>query len=585
MNNPIIVLECKTPLPQLPEEYNDCKLLFTFYLYNGICYTGTSGSNIGNRYSSRNIKIYNNNTISFSKRNSELQEQKIILNSDVVKIIATYTPFVSFKHYSYLSKILNEFTKTNKNKILNKNILTINDSEPKIEENVQHNNAQQNITQTNESKKIEKFIQNNPKNISTDLEGSSVSEALQIIKNMEQNDKIRYLLLFVIYFFPLDVLDNSISRSIKSLYSYTTNVKDYLKKILLSYIIHIYPNNKELANKNSTLLYTYFYNEELFKIYEKSINHISELKSKYINVNYDSDCELRKFYSQKNNCTINNYNFSGSITTTYDPKIHSINENMYHLLNYVKGKKGNSTREIIVHIEHTNNVKKNHNESTITIREKNIDYIFPYILIEKIAEKSTYLSFHQLLTINYIYNDLKFSNLKYNNENNKKNELFDYLIAVIIYLYGNRDFKDKIRRSKDLSTIELYNLPTKNRLNQINKSKKEEIINKVIKMYIYLHKQKSCNKKTFLATQTINNIIEIYNNFMKISNSTNTQLISTILNSFMHITSCSENPEQSINILKQNVCLPITPCKLERKSILSNIGQRVKRLVPKIYFN
>ena len=148
-------------------------------------------------------------------------------------------------------------------------------------------------------------------------------------------------------------------------------------------------------------------------------------------------------------------------------------------------------------------------------------------------------------------------------------------------MYGNREFKDKIPKSSNLSKIELYNLPTKNGLNKINDNKKSEIINKVIKIYIYLNKQQSCatSNKQYLSILNINKIINLYNEYMKgeIDN------ISRILNPLMHITSCLSNPRQELTILDQNVCLPIKSCTLERKSIISNIGNRFKRGIGKIF--
>ena len=111
MNN-IIILNCKKDFPNLPELYNtlELKLLFIFYLNNGICYSG----NINQLKSSRNIEIdINNNTISFCKRNSELQEINVTLPFKYIQIISKYTPFVSFKHYYYISTILEYFNNSN----------------------------------------------------------------------------------------------------------------------------------------------------------------------------------------------------------------------------------------------------------------------------------------------------------------------------------------------------------------------------------------------------------------------------------------------------------------------------------------
>lgn len=593
MNN-IIILNCKKDFPNLPELYNtlELKLLFIFYLNNGICYSG----NINQLKSSRNIEIdINNNTISFCKRNSELQEINVTLPFKYIQIISKYTPFISYKHYYYISTILEHFNNSNLTSGYgfnekNKNILE--HTESIFGTNEQNINFSANITKISENKKnkINRFIQNvnKNKNISINLQGQSIKNALNIIKIMNEEDKTRYILLFVIYFFPLDVLDKSISTTIQSLYIHTSNTKDYLKRILLSYILHIYPNNNELANENTNLLFTYFYNEDLFKLYKKYFIRIitdTNIKKKYLNINSNSnsnglqenniDCKLHKFYSQRNSCTLTSYNLS-SISSLTNFNRYSITNEMYYLLLFIQGK-GNVKRKIIVNIDST----KNHSKSNIIIREKDIDYEFSYNLIKKIAEKSTYLSFHQLLTIKYIYNNLEFGNLRYNN---KKNELFDYLITTIIYLYGNREFKDKIPKSSNLSKIELYNLPTKNGLNKINDNKKNEIINKVIKIYIYLHKQQSCvtSNKQYLSILNINQIINLYNQFMKgeIDN------ISHILNPLMYITSCLSNPIQELNILEQNVCLPIKSCKLERKSIISNTLKRTQKVlsrIPKIF--
>ncbi len=580
-NNNLIILNCKKNFPTLPEPYNslELQLLFTFYLKNGICYSG----NINELKSSRNIEINTTNkTISFCKRNSELQEIKNTIFLNHLSIIAKYTPFVSYKHYYYISTILehfNELNLTSRLELNKKNILQQVGEELEQNSNISINTKINTKINSNKQNKINKFIQNANKklNISTNLQGETVKNALNIIKNMNDEDRIRYVLLFVLYFFPLDVLDKSISTALEGLYSYRPNTKDFLKRILLSYIINVYPNNRDLANENTNLLFTYFYNEDLFKIYKNYfINIISEsnITKKYLsrngirenNVNYNIDCKLHKFYSQRNSCTLNSYNFS-SITLLTNFNKYSITNEMYHLLSFIQGK-GNVQRTIIVNIDPA----KNHSKSFIIIREKNVDYKFPYDLIKKIAEKSTYVSFHQLLTIKYIYNRLKINDL----------DLFDHLIATIIYLYGNREFKDKFSSSSKLSSIKLYNLPTKNRLNNINDVKKNEIINKVIKIYIYLQKQctgTQTEQITFLSTLNINQIINLYNQLMSATNQTTLQRVATIFEQFMYITSCSvENPVQNLGVVTKNICLPIKSCKLEEKSKISQFGNRFRKL-------
>ncbi len=566
----IIIIECNKEITNLPEIYNTLylKLLFTFYLKNGICYSG----NMNQIKSSRNIVINKNeNTISFKKRNNELKEINATLPLDYIKIISKYTPFVSFKHYYYISKILNHFNNSN---LINR--LALSEENKSLIFN--HENPEniklllKNMINSKNQSKINKLVNDVKRtNISTNLKSNSVTQALEIIKNMEDDDKIKYTLLFVIYFFPLDILDKSISNFVSSFVTYTTNTKDYLKRILLSYIIDIYPKNKNLANKNTNILFTYFYNEYLFKIYDKLfIKNNSEKSIEEIYLNNISNvsninCKLHKFYSQKNDCDLNNYEIN-NVSNMNHLKKYSLTTKMVHLLDFVKGK-GNSQRKIIIHIERTNKIgEKNYMKSYIRIIDKNKDYDFPYILIKNIAEKSTYLSLHQLLTIKNVYHYLETNNLD-------QYPLFDYLIAVIIYLYGNSEFKYKIK-------IQLYNLPTKNK-NNLDQQMINNIIDKVKKIYIYLNKQNKCikNNMLYISTLNIDNIIDSYNKYMKNENN----MTITILNQLMYITKC--NPNQNLKLLNQNsnTCLPIKSCKLEKKSLISNVGKKVSTIFHKIF--
>lgn len=570
----IILFECNKELTTIPKEYNTfhLKLLLSFYLKNGICYSGE----MNQMKSSRNIEMnINENSISFFKRDNELKEINVTLPLDYIITISTYTPFVSFKHYYYISNILNHFNNSNLIHRFalseeNKNLI-LKDENPV---NIQLLNIHKNSLNKN---KVNKLINNVRTNISTNLKGNSVTQALSIIKDMEENDKIKYILLFVIYFFPLDILDKSISNFVSSFVTYIHNTKDYLKRILLSYIIDIYPKNKELANKNTNILFTYFYNTQLFKIYDKlfksihlenSIRNYENISKSYLNnvsnisnetneTNKNNiNCKLHKFYSQKSNCNLNNYEIN-NIKRINHLKKYSLTENMVHLLDYVKGK-GNSQREITIHIERGKNLNKNYENSYITVHDKNKNYKFSYNLINNIAEKSVYISLHQLLTIQSIYNDLESNILK-------NYDLFDYLIATILYLYGNREFKDKVQ-------VQLYNLPTKKNI-QLSNNKKSDIINKIIKMYIYLHKQEKCSSnKIFISILKVNHIINYYNQYM--DNKDN--MANTILHQLMYITSC--NPNQNLKILNENSCLPIKSCKLVKKSIISNVGKKVSTI-------
>ncbi len=546
-NKNIILLNCDDKSEAIEEkliihnELNDTKfiLLLKFYLQNGLCYSGK----INKIPSSRHIQIIlnnnNNNIIKFSKRNSENEEIFVILPLQLVKDLSKYTPFISYKHYYYISILKSYFESnnynirlalTNKNFNLNNSIsINLTNKNSKIKNNILQNNIKQN----------NKYI-----NItSTNLHSENVLNALNIIKEMNESDKIRYMLLFVIYFFPLDILGKSFSNLIKNLYSHVANVKDYIKRILLHYIINIYPTNRLLANNNTEILLTYLYNETLFKIENKLKNN----KNIYlINNNKNIKCELHKLYSIKNNCKINEYEIGELLLNI---NYYNIDINVYNLLNNIKSKKVN--RKIFV------KKKKYNNDSTVKIIENQIPYTFSYNLIKKIAENTLYISFHQLLLCNKIY--------EYNTFNK---DLFDYLILTIIYVYGNRKFKNKLKKIK--VETKLYNLPTKN-FNTLNNNQLNIILNNVSKIFYYLNN--NCNNNSLY----INNMINDYNIFMNSNNNNNIKCEDN-LNKLLYILNCNPN----INLIKNNnKCAQIKECVLEKNNIMSRAVGIFKKVLPK----
>ncbi len=510
MNSTKITLQCdntNTIRNQNIKISPKLKNLLRFYLENGVCYPA-GGEEIK---SSRNIEITSSH-ITFFKRDENMKEISAEVPYEWVNQISNYTPFVSYKHFDIIQKLIT-------------------------------------LYQKNRSSNGMPSVQNHSQsNISTELEGTDVANALYVIKSMTYMDQIKYTLLFVLYFFPLDVLSKNVERSFESLIRHTGNPIDYYKRLLLSYILSIYPTNPQKSNANVVYLF-HTYNETLFEIK----NEYSLWKMIYLpeSVESEMECAFHKFVSQEDTCKVERFEFNEYQKTGRN--YFTLPESLHSLLAFVKSKSGK--RSVIVNMKRNPMGEIDLKASQIIVRDGNRveDVSFSYDFILRVSEYSTYLSFHQLYTLHQLLE-----------ERNQEGDFFEYALCMILFVYGNQEFKLHFPK------IAFYDLPTKNGV--ISATVKENMIANVRKMMNY--HQKIC-ESSLIRNVPIRELIQKYESFRKDpSSSQKRSEIQALIYIWMKICKCGIVSEDESN---QCLSLPNSSCKIN-KSTTQQIGTAMRGL-------
>ncbi len=497
MNSTKITLQCdntNTIRNQNIQISPELKNLLRFYLENVVCYPA-GGEEIK---SSRNIEI-TSSYITFFKRDENMKEISVEVPFEWVKEIAQYTPFVSYKHFDIIQKLIT-------------------------------------LYQKNRSSNGMPSVQNHSQsNISTELEGTDVANALYVIKSMTYMDQIKYTLLFVLYFFPLDVLSKNVERSFESLIRHTGNPIDYYKRLLLSYILSIYPTNPQKSNANVVYLF-HKYNETLFEIKKE----YALWKTMYIpeSVENEMECAFHKFVSQEDTCKVERFELNEYQRTGRNYFI--LPESLFNLLAFVKSKSGE--RSVIVNMKRNPMGEIDLKASQIIVRDGNrSDVSFSYDFILRVSAYSTYLSFHQLYTL---YQLLE--------ERNQEQNFFEYALCMILFVYGNHEFKLHFPK------IAFYDLPTKDGV--ISSTIKENMIYDVRKMMNY--HQKMC-ESSLIRNVSIQELIQKYESFMKDpSSSQKRSEIQALISIWIKICKCGIVSEEI-----ECISLPNSSCKVNKSTI------------------